>query len=173
MPIQSEPDPKVVAYHEAGHAVVAIVRGWRFISVSIVPNPKERAGEFKTQTRYPCAYAGCQPGMRLFADLETEIMCWLGGAAAESALPGETFDEVGSAFDFAKAREYSSVAFGGDVAKSDAFVRSLFEETKVLVRQHWKGLEAIASELLRRRPRAMPEVVARIHYRQGMKPFGQ
>ena len=85
-------DAERTAYHEAGHAVMALALGRPVDHVSIRPDA-QRLGH--------CDFR--KPVFRPSEDwLEREMLISLAGPAAEGLFAGE-YDEVGAAFDFRQA----------------------------------------------------------------------
>jgi ATP-dependent Zn protease len=76
--MEQQPHDEVTAYHEAGHAVIALALGRTIHKVSVLPN-RERLGE--------CRFG--KGNVRATDDwLEREILIALGGMAAEARHTG-------------------------------------------------------------------------------------
>src|SRR5947207_13643574 len=89
-------DAELTAYHEAGHAVMALVLGRPVDHVSIRPDAR-RLGH--------CEFR--KPVFRPTEDwLEREMLISLAGPAAESLFDG-AYDEVGASFDFHQAEQFA------------------------------------------------------------------
>ena len=135
----SEASVEVTAYHEAGHAVLALALGRPVDWVSVRPD-REFLGT--------CAFR--KPVFRPSEDwLEREAVIALGGIAAEARFTGDycwgaaakDYDYV---FDLAKSR-------AGNDRQADRLVKRFLAKAENLLFQeaHWRAVERIAAELLR------------------------
>jgi ATP-dependent Zn protease len=128
---------QATAYHEAGHAVIAMALGRPVRAVSILPN-----GDFLGTCHF---HKGV---FRPSKDwLEQEILIAVAGVAAEAIHTGEHAWE-GATRDFQYARRLAARRAGDRQAerllrRSLAKVENLFADE-----QHWKAVELIAAELL-------------------------
>jgi ATP-dependent Zn protease len=130
-------DP-ATAYHEAGHAVVALALGRPIHRVSILPN-HERLGQ--------CAF-----GKAVFRPsqdwLEQEILIALGGLAAEARHTGNyAWDEASRDLRYVRGL---AVQRAGE-RQAERLERRLLSKVEHLLYQeaHWRAVELIAAELLR------------------------
>jgi ATP-dependent Zn protease len=129
---------ETTAYHEAGHAVVALALGRPVSRVTIIPDQK-RAGlcEFRKGTFRP-------------SDdwLEREILIALGGVAAEARYTGN-YAWDGAARDERFVRSLA-VQRAGE-RRAARLQRRLLAKVEHLLAQeeNWRAVEAIAAELLR------------------------
>ena len=132
------PYDESTAYHEAGHAVVALALGRPVHQVSILPNRvhlgacKFRKGEFRPTDDW----------------LEREMLIALAGLAAEARHTGDYAWE-GAARD----RQYVhrlAVQRAGE-RQAERLERRLLAKVEHLLAQenHWRAVELIAAELLR------------------------
>jgi ATP-dependent Zn protease len=139
IPGDAEQLQRITAYHEAGHAVLALSLGRPVDWVSIRPD---------RQFLGMCAFrkAVFRPSEDL---LEREAIIALGGLAAEARFTGSycwegagrDYDYV---FDLAKSRA------GSDKAADRLVRRFLAKAEHLLARPgHWQAVEKIAEELLR------------------------
>ena len=134
-----EPPDEATAYHEAGHAVVALALGRPVHQVSIRPD-RERLGV--------CAF-----GKAVFRPsedwLEREILIALGGVAAEARHTGD-YAWDGAARDRQYVRRLA-VQRAGE-RRAGRLERRLLAKAEHLLAQegHWRAVELIAAELLRR-----------------------
>src|SRR5438128_1418141 len=129
---------EATAYHEAGHAVVALALGRPIHRVSILPD-REHLGR-------------CQFGKGVFRPsedwLEREILIALGGTAAEARhTDAYAWDEAG------RDRQYVrllAVQRAGERQAERLERRLLAKAEHLLARPgHWRAVESIAAELLR------------------------
>jgi ATP-dependent Zn protease len=130
---------EATAYHEAGHAVVALALGRPVHRVSILAD-RERLGT--------CEFG--KPVFRPSEDwLEREALIALGGLAAEARFTG-VYALDGAARD----RQYvASLALqrAGNARKAERLERRLLSKVEHLLTQedNWRSVERIAAELLR------------------------
>jgi ATP-dependent Zn protease len=127
------------AYHEAGHAVVALALGRPVHNVSILPD-RDRAGlcEFGKSTFRPSEDW-----------LEREILIALGGIAAEARHTGDHAWD-GAALDEQYVRRLA-VQRAGERQAMRLQRRLLAKAENLLTKAgHWQAVELIAAELLRR-----------------------
>jgi ATP-dependent Zn protease len=134
-----QPPDDVTAFHEAGHAVVALVLGRPVQHVSILPTR-----EFLGLCRFGKAV------VRPSEDwVEREILISLGGIAAEALHTGE-HDWDGAERDHRFVRELSLQRAGNERAAERLERRLLSKAEHLLSRPaHWRAVERIAAELLR------------------------
>jgi hypothetical protein len=126
------------AYHEAGHAVVALALGRPLARVTIEPN-SDHAGRCEIQ----------KGAFRPSEDwLEREILISLGGIAAEARFTGHYSWETAR-----RDEEYVhrlAVRRSGERQAERLQKRLLSKVEHLLAKEgHWQAVEAIAAELLR------------------------
>ncbi|MBN9122901.1 MAG: cell division protein FtsH [Planctomycetes bacterium] len=136
--MEQQPHDPVTAYHEAGHAVIALALGRTIHKVSVLPN-RERLGE--------CRFG--KGNVRATDDwVEREILIALGGPAAEARHTGA----------YAPNEAKEDLRFVRRLAlerKSDRAVeryeqRMLGKVEYMLADEGvWKAVELIAAELLK------------------------
>lgn len=130
---------EVTAYHEAGHAVAALALGRPVQRVSVLPD-RQRLGL-------------CQFGKGVFRPsedwLEREILISLAGIAAEARHTGH-YAWDGAARDCQYVRQLA-VQRAGE-RQAERLERRLLAKAEHLLAQegHWRAVELIAAELLRR-----------------------
>src|SRR5262245_600580 len=132
------PFDAATAYHEAGHAVVAMALGRPIHQVSVLPNRD---------------YLGiCEFGKGVFRPsedwLEREILIALGGIAAEARFTGDyAYDAAGRDFQYVRKL---SVQRAGE-RRAERLERRLLAKAEHLLADegHWRAVELIAAELLR------------------------
>ncbi len=132
------PTPEqITAYHEAGHAVVALAQGRAVQRVSIVPN-ETRLGacEIKKGRVKPSD-----------DDLETAILIFLGGLAAEARFTGR-YGWGGAAQDLTEIRSMC-LSRAGNEKRADKLARRMLDKVEHLLDQpgHWEAVKRIAAEL--------------------------
>jgi ATP-dependent Zn protease len=130
---------EATAYHEAGHAVVALALGRPVHQVSILPNSEHlgrcdfRKGAFRPSEDW----------------LEREILIALGGLAAEARFTGDYAWE-GAGRDRQYVRRLA-VQRAGERQAERLERRLLAKAEHLLTRDgHWRAVELIAAELLQR-----------------------
>jgi ATP-dependent Zn protease len=134
-----EPPDQATAYHEAGHAVVALALGRPVQRVSVLPDREHlgccafRKGAFRPSENW----------------LEGNILIALGGIAAEARHTG-TYGWDAAAHDRQYVRRLA-VQRAGE-RQAERLERRLLAKAEHLLAQegHWRAVELIAAELLRR-----------------------
>lgn len=127
------------AYHEAGHAVVALALGRPVQRVSIEPNQLRlgvceiRKGTFRPSKDW----------------LETEVLILLGGLAAEARRSGN-YDWQAASQDLRSVRMLTKQR-GGSPSQVEKLERRMLDKTEHLLDQPgcWSAVESIAAELLK------------------------
>lgn len=137
--MSSSPDQIATAYHEAGHAVLALVLGRPVQRVSIEPNHL-RLGH--------CAIK--KGTFRPSGDpLETEVLFMLGGPAAEARHTGE-YHWGAAAQDLRNIRALIKQRANGERQAERLEQRLLAKAEYILDRPGvWRAVERIVDELLR------------------------
>src|SRR6476619_1044973 len=133
-----QPHDEVTAYHEAGHAVIALALGRTIHKVSVLPN-RERLGE--------CRFG---KGNAKPTDdwLEREILIALGGLAAEARFTG-TYATEEAAQDLRFVRRLA-LERKSDRAVERYEQRMLGKVEYMLADEvNWKAVELIAAELMK------------------------
>jgi ATP-dependent Zn protease len=135
----NQPSREATAYHEAGHAIVALALGRPIHRVTILAD-RERLGN--------CAF-----GKAVFRPsedwLEREALIALAGLAAEARFTG-AYELDGAARD----RQYVAglaLQRTGDARKAERFERRLLSKAEYLLgrEENWRAVERLAAELLR------------------------
>ena len=130
---------EATAYHEAGHAVLALALGRPVHQVTILPN-QDRLGQ--------CAFR--KGTLRPSEDLvEREMLISLGGVAAEARHTGN-YAWSSAARDWQYVRGLA-VRRAGE-RRAERLIRRLLAKAEHFLAQegHWRAVELIAAELLRR-----------------------
>lgn len=136
----STSDQIATAYHEAGHAVMALALGRPVQRVSILPN-QIRLGQCEIQ----------KGTFRASKDvLETEILILLGGPAAEARVTGR-YCLQGAAQDLRGVRKLVERRAGGS-KQIERLERRMLDKAEHLLGQPaiWVATQRIAEELLAR-----------------------
>jgi ATP-dependent Zn protease len=128
----------ITAYHEAGHAVIAISVGRPIHKVSIIPN-KTRLGACEVKK------GRFQPSSDW---LEDEILILFAGVAAEAKLTGK-YDWRGAGQDLRNIR-HLTLSRAGDVTRAEKLERRLLSKTEHMLESEdiWNVVVQIAVALL-------------------------
>lgn len=132
------PHDEATAYHEAGHAVMALTLGHPVQRVSILPNQKH--------------LGRCEFGKGVYRPsedwLEREILVALGGIAAEARHTGNYAWDM-AASDHQYVRRLSVQRAGH--RQAERLQRRLLAKAEHILAQegHWQAVQLIATELLR------------------------
>ena len=145
---------RLTAYHEAGHAVIALTQGRDVHRVSILPN-KSRLGQCdlkKGTTRVPKDW------------LETEVLILLAGAAAEGRVSGR-YCWDGAGRDLRQVRALTLSRAGSD-HQAQRLERRWLEKVELLLHApaNWLAVELLAEDLIQRR--TISGRAARYHFEQ-------
>lgn len=135
------------AYHEAGHAVAAYLRHWRFTGISIVPDRYTLGRCFFSEREIVLRTSRME---QTRSRLETLVVISLAGPVAERIISGRT-NRKGALDDFREAEAYASCVVGSE-EELRAYLRWLWEFTYNLVdtEPHWSAVKALAEELVER-----------------------
>ena len=153
---------KRIAYHEAGHAVMAYWLRRRIRQVTVIPDPDRGSlghlEKGKGQHLSALEWVGANSPIKLRVGAEREAMISFAGLAAEQILLGSTRHYRQSGSDFAYATQclsYLTDYDGGrnDTDELDAYSKWLYERTRatLTVSYLWQAVEALANELLARK----------------------
>lgn len=154
--MQPSNDEILTAYHEAGHAVVALVLGRPVLRVSILANAT-RLGQCELQK------GRFKPSKD---SLETEVLILLGGLAAEARLSGQ-YAHNGAARDLRQARMLTASRAGSE-RQAERLERRMLDKTEHLLHDeaHWAAVQRIAAELLQHQ--TISGRAARHHFTQAL-----
>lgn len=133
-----ETDRILTAYHEAGHAVMALLTGRSVKKVSIIPS-QNRLGACTIQ----------KGRARQVQDkLEAEILILLAGMAAESRKSGR-YNVQGASQDL-RGVEKLALARSGNPRQAQKLVHKMLDKTQHLLHNKatWNAVKMIASELI-------------------------
>lgn len=143
-------------YHEAGHAVMAILLGRSIHKVSAVPNSL-RLGQVEFKK-----------GAAKQSDdwIETEILIALAGPVAEAKFTG-VFDEHSAGRDLRAVRKFAEDRVGD--RQAEHYERRMIAKTEYLLADEatWKAVDTIAGELLAKG--TLSGRAARHHFEQATK----
>ncbi len=128
---------EVTAYHEAGHAVIALALGRTIHRVSVLPN-RERMGEVRFSK-------GAKPTDDW---TEREILIALGGLAAEARHTG-TY-EMGAATEDLRFVRKLALERKSD-RQVERYEQRMLDKTEYMLADegNWKAVESIAKELMK------------------------
>lgn len=141
----------LAAYHEAGHAVTAVVLGYKIESVSLGWSKEGRSHGRLQLTSFPHLPDNFEPGSPLMASCPfcrtLEMIIYFAGGIAERLRSGgpyrqEHYDDVSRAFRLIRGLSPSEP---WDVHWNRGELR-----TEELVRHHWAAIQSLADVLLER-----------------------
>ncbi|MFC2002560.1 hypothetical protein ACFLV4_01245 [Chloroflexota bacterium] len=154
--VRTEQNPRIalkrVAYHEAGHAVMAFWLRCRFHHVSIILDESEdTVGHVLSGKRARVEYERVEPSSHNRFQIEKYILVALGGNAAERLLTGRKV-WAGSETDLHNAYDYVSLLIQEE-NEIRAYLKWLHERTGNTLSSacNWFAVETLANELLNRR----------------------
>ena len=130
---------QITAYHEAGHAVVALALGRAIQRVSILPN-ESRLGACEVKK------GRVKPSDD---ELETAILIFLGGLAAEAKFTGR-YGWGGASQDLEQVRSMC-LSRAGNEKRAEKLAGRMLDKVEHLLHQsvHWSATKRIADELLK------------------------
>jgi ATP-dependent Zn protease len=152
------------AYHEAGHAVMAIIQHRLFKPVTIIPNMEEKSwGEVELTVKYGELPRYAQTRKRF----EGEILFFMAGKFATERLTGKS-DIIETEQDFRAVNGLLICRYPEDLKTREECFRRLMAECAALVKDNWPMIEAVAEELLR--VKTLSSKQARTIYRETLNP---
>lgn len=134
----TDPKLKATAYHEAGHAVLALLMGRPVQKVSIIPS-QNRLGAVTIQ----------KGRVKKSTDrLESEMLILLAGMAAEARVTGQ-YNLQGAGQDLAHV-EKLALSRSPNSKQATKLIHKTLDKTNHLISQktNWTAIKAIAKELL-------------------------
>ncbi|WP_442754271.1 AAA family ATPase [Methylocystis sp. JAN1] len=147
---------RLIAIHEAGHAVAFLAAGQEIESVSLIQRGPVAGGTFVRQTLY---------GLGRRADLDAEVVATLAGRAAEEAAFGEV--SASAVADLASAtqmlaRAHAAQGLGFSLIHHDDPSVLLASDTKLrdVVEADLRRLYALALDIVRRRRAEVERIAA-------------
>lgn len=146
----------IIAYHEAGHAVIAHLLGKTVTNVSIIPTTASAGGYTLVEEK--------EEELTTLSDYRNTITTLYGGRAAETILAEDSYDiSIGASNDikeatrlassmvnFADGIDYSSLGEHGTkiiVEKTKEELEKLWERTLSIAEENWEDIEKVAEEL--------------------------
>ena len=128
---------KLTAYHEAGHAVMALLMGRSVQKVSIIPS-QNRLGAVTIQKGR---------SKQVQDKLEAEMLILLAGMAAEAKISGQ-YNLQGASQDLRLA-EKLAMSRAGNTRQATKFIHKMLDKTQHLLSKKytWAAVKAIAKEL--------------------------
>lgn len=158
---ESDPQRKIVAYHEAGHAIIGHLMGQPVLEVSIIPTTSGAGGYTLNQPK---------EGLQSKADMKNRVKMFYGGRAAESIIAVSDDDiTTGAVNDIEQATIIISQIIKtwgmhdsvinldvlgmtkpseNYISEAKALAMELFNETRSLLLTHRAQLDALADTLL-------------------------
>ena len=135
---------EVTAFHEAGHAFVAVMAGARVVSVTIEPDEDERYGDTEV------AWSRSQFSDREFA--EKLALVALAGPVTEMVMTGDRYHPAllpEWSADWAQAMNAASALFSEEAKQVEFLERMTIETHSILSRDDvWSFIGAIVDELV-------------------------
>jgi hypothetical protein len=146
----STPPLKAVAYHEAGHAVMAFELQRAVRQISIVPSA-DAEGFVRPGKRPPSFHPDYNTDNKTRDWVEREVLISLAGCAADSKYRGRTI-RAGGADDYNKAISMAAY-LTPELRETIAYVEWLRikAENMIAFPPNWSAVQAIAAELLDRK----------------------
>ncbi len=132
-------DPRILtAYHEAGHAVMALLMGRSVQKVSIIPS-QNKLGVCTIQKGR---------AKQVQDKLEAEVLILLAGMAAEGRKSGK-YNVQGAGQDL-KQVEKLAMSRAGNIKAAQKFFHKMLDKTQHLLSDQttWKAVKVIAAELI-------------------------
>lgn len=138
---------ELIAYHEAGHTVMAYIMGCATKAVSIIPNHSDHSlghHEGYGTTIKP----DINMSIKTKESLENKVMICLAGKIATKILTGRR-DHIGGSSDSSRAANYGSY-ISCEIKEREALFKWLYIRTENHLKKAWKAVEFVAAELLKR-----------------------
>ncbi|MDO4719738.1 MAG: ATP-dependent metallopeptidase FtsH/Yme1/Tma family protein [Peptostreptococcaceae bacterium] len=155
---------RIVAYHEAGHAIIGHVLGKPIIEVSIIPTTSGAGGYTLNQPK---------EGLQSRGDMKNEVRMLYGGRAAESIIAKNEDDvTTGAVSDIEQATEIISRIIStwgmndsiinlnvlgmnepseNYIEEAKKLAQELFEDSKEILLKHRTALDRLAERLIEKR----------------------
>lgn len=159
-----------VAYHEAGHAVVARWLHLKFKMVTIVPG-EDSLGHLLHVPTPRSENPELNPWTdRMRLQMERYAMCALAGVAAQRRLRPSSVRSYHGSVDYANVVKRLD-CFAGDDKEITLWARLLAHRVRNLIALRWPAVEAVAAALLERKRLTGDEVRDVIDAAYGLQPW--
>lgn len=154
-PLETVSDPlRLIAFHEAGHAVMAQLCGQRITEVEIVGD-EDHAGSVQS-LRFADEHGPNQESGIPSAPTERRLLCVAAGMVAENLVSGRgQWDDSCEDLD---AAVHLAMKVVGDCERVIPYLEIVREHTEDLLRRNWTAVEALADVLVKRRRMTGEEV---------------
>jgi hypothetical protein len=139
----------VIAYHEAGHAVIARQFGLAVTSVTIIPDlDLDTAGSCYAEWATDRALFLYDDLATQLSAIEKDVVVKLAGPQAQSQYDGRPQELCGSDLKMAKALVQMALELSGrDHSEYDELFGQLSIEAEILVNEHWSAIQRVAHGL--------------------------
>jgi hypothetical protein len=141
---------EAVAYHEAGHAVLAWRRFVRLKGITIIPGK-----DFQGQCRHAKVLLGRSPEIedspRAQIRKQTNAMIALAGPIAQKLYKPRSFRHYHASSDNGIVADLALNHNGSSIKAAEAWIRWLDVCVRDIVRGNWPLVTALATELVRRK----------------------
>lgn len=144
---RAERELRTVAYHEAGHAVMAIALGINLQKVTLIPE-NDSAGHCKLEKI--SVGDGADDSPRACKRIESLAMISLAGAIAQRIQNRRSLRHYRSMPDYKSACD-AAMALNGSGRQEAAWLKWIEIRTEDILRFRWRAVEALSQELVLRR----------------------
>lgn len=138
-----------VAYHEAGHAVIAFVLGCQDVSIDLMPEQNSAGRAPYThppETRPSTVWDAARRVSMGYRD----AIIWHAGAIAEAKFSGEGADKTGEEGDKRRIDGVSGAVAMWDEDQKDRWKENMREIAGLLVENAWPAIESVAKAAIPR-----------------------
>lgn len=160
------------AYHEAGHAVAALVKTVPYKYVTILPDEESQSLGHILQDGKFVDYAALEAGELTPTKLnriERYLMVLLAGGLAEKGYSGR-YNQIGASSDRYKAADIA-LSLEGDGEGASLYLGLLNHRTKAVIGNHWRDVVTVAEALLSRQTLTSEEVRQVVNESWGLGDF--
>lgn len=156
-----------VAYHEAGHAVMAVALGINLSKVTIIPE-NDSAGHCKHEKITVGDYADNSP--RACKRIEISAMISLAGTLAQRIHNPRSVRHYRAMSDYKQACN-AAMTLNGSARQETAWLKWIEIKTEDVLRLRWRAVEALSQELMQRKALNGNEARAVVleHFHAGVK----
>src|SRR6516165_9443188 len=148
--MSNQPAVMATAYHEAGHAVAAIMQGIAVHTVTIKPGDNYFGLTKHGKTRmdgFQPDYESVPPRVR--DRMEKQARCALAGLIAQRRFSKSSIRQWHAHQDHRIAADLVS-RLAHSIPETEAWLNLLHIQTEQIIDAHWYGVEAIAQALIKR-----------------------